>query len=312
MNNNLNTKKCKLNMSESNPENKLVISAALAGAITTKANNPSVPYTAEEFGDEAKKCYDAGAAIVHIHARDPEKGNPTHELDLIKDVLDNIKSKAPDVIINLSSAISSVATDKQRIAPVQTFKPPLASLNTASMNFAVGDYRTGKVGMGAGNIFANTFKTISKFAKEMKKARTKPEMEIYDLGGLYNMLFLNRDESTFAQPLHFQFVWGVLGGIPFSPKNLSLLLELIPEDATWSVCGVSKQQFSAGLCAAALGGHIRVGLEDNTRVISGELAKGSYEQVAWAKKVAEVAGREIAQGDEARKIFHLKKEHVEL
>jgi len=297
-------------MSESNPENKLVISAALAGAVTTKANNPNVPYTAEEFGDEAKKCYDSGAAIVHIHARDPEKGNPTHDLDLIKAVLDNIKSKAPDLIINLSSAISTVATDKQRIAPVQTYKPPLASLNTASMNFAVGDYRTGKVGMGAGNIFSNTFKTISKFAKEMKKAGTKPEMEIYDLGGMYNMLFLNGQEGAFTQPLHFQFVWGVLGGIPFTPRNLALMLDLKPPDATWSVCGVSKQQFQAGLCAAAWGGHIRVGLEDNTRVISGELAKGSYEQVAWAKKVAEAAGREIAQGEEARKIFHLKQEHV--
>jgi 3-keto-5-aminohexanoate cleavage enzyme len=295
-----------------NPENKLVISAALAGAITTKDNNPNVPYTAEEFGDEAKKCYDAGAAIVHIHARDPEKGNPTHDLDLIKAVLENIKSKAPNVIINLSSAISSVATDKQRIAPVQTFKPPLASLNTASMNFAVGDYRTGKVGMGASNIFENTFKTIQKFAKEMKKAGTKPEMEIYDIGGLYNMLFLNRHPENFTQPLHFQFVWGVLGGIPFNPRNFSLVLDLIPPDSTWSVCGVSKQQFQAGLCAAAVGGHIRVGLEDNTRVISGELAKGSWEQVAWAKKVAEAAGREIAQGDEAREIFNLKKEHVQL
>jgi 3-keto-5-aminohexanoate cleavage enzyme len=297
-------------MSESNPENKLVISAALAGAVTTKANNPNVPYTAEEFGDEAKKCYDAGAAIVHIHARHPEKGNPTHDLDLIKAVLDNIKSKAPDVIINLSTAISTIATDKQRIAPIQLYKPPLASLNTASMNFSVGDYRTGKVGMGAGYIFSNTFKTISKFAKEMKKAGTKPEMEIYDLGGMYNMLFLNRQEGAFTQPLHFQFVWGVLGGIPFTPRNLALMLDLKPKNATWCVCGVSKQQFQAGLCAAAWGGHIRVGLEDNTRVVSGELAKGSYEQVSWAKKVAEVAGREIAQGEEARKIFHLKQEHV--
>jgi len=297
-------------MSESNPENKLVISAALAGAITTKTNNPNVPYTAEEFGDEAKKCYDAGAAIVHIHARHPEKGNPTHDLDLIKAVLVDIKSKAPDLIINLSTAISSIATDKQRIAPVQTYKPPIASLNTASMNFAVGDYRTGKVGMGAGNIFANTFKTISKFAKEMKKAGTKPEMEIYDLGGLYNMLFLNRQEGAFTQPLHFQFVWGVLGGIPLTPRNLALVLELKPLNATWSVCGVSKQQFQGGLCAASWGGHIRVGLEDNTRNVSGELAKGSYEQVIWAKKVAEAAGREIAQGEEARKIFHLKQEHV--
>jgi len=299
-------------MSESNPENKLVISAALAGAVTTKANNPNVPYTAEEFGDGAKKCYDAGAAIVHIHARHPEKGNPTHDLDLIKAVLENIKSKAPDIIINLSTAISSIATDKQRIAPVQTYKPPLASLNTASMNFAVGDYKTGKFGMGARNIFANTFKTVSKFAKEMKKTGTKPEMEIYDLGGLYNMLFLNRQEGTFTQPLHFQFVWGVLGGIPFTPRNLALLLDLKPSNATWGCCGVSKQQFQGGLCAAAWGGHIRVGLEDNIRIVSGEIAKGSYEQVVWAKKVAEAAGREIAQGEEARKIFHLKQEHVML
>jgi 3-keto-5-aminohexanoate cleavage enzyme len=295
-----------------NPENKLVISAALVGAITTKDNNPNVPYTAEEFGDEAKKCYDAGAAIVHIHARHPEIGNPTPDLDIIRAVLENIKSKAPDIIINLSTAISSVATEKERIAPIKTFKPPLASLNTASMNFAVGDYRTGKVGMGATNIFENTFKTIQKFAKEMKKAGTKPEMEIYDLGGMYNMLFLNRHPENFTQPLHFQFVWGVLGGIPFNPRNFSLMLDMRPQDSTWSVCGVSKQQFQAALCAAAMNGHIRVGLEDNTRVISGELAKGSWEQVAWAKKVAELAGREIAQGDEAREIFNLKKEHVQL
>lgn len=299
-------------MSESNPENKLVISAALAGAATTKAQNPNVPYTADEFGDEAKRCYEEGAAIVHIHARNPEKGNPTHDLDLIRAILENIKSKAPDIIINLSTAISSIATDKQRIAPVQTFKPPLASLNTASMNFAIGDYKKGKVVMGGNMIFQNTFKMIQKFAKEMKKTETKPEMEIYDLGGMYNMLFLNKKEDFMVHPLHYQFVWGVLGGIPFNPQNLALILNLKPPEATWSVCGVSKQQFQAGLSIATLGGHIRVGLEDNIRTITGELAKGSWEQVAWAKKVAEIAGREVAQGAEARKIFHLKQGHVEL
>ena len=299
-------------MSESNPENKLVICAALVGAITTKGQNPNVPYTADEFGDEAKKCYDAGAAIVHIHARDPEKGNPTHDLDIIRAVVENIKKKAPDIIINLSSAISAVATEKQRIAPVQNYKPPLASLNTASMNFAVGDHKTGKVGMGARNIFENTFQIIQKFAKEMKKAGTKPEMEVYDAGGLANMLFLNKQEGLFEKPLHFQFVFGVLGGISFTPANLNYYLQHKPPDATWSVCGVAKQQFQAGMCAAALGGHIRVGLEDNIRTIDGALAKGSYEQVAWAKKVAELAGREIAQGAEARKIFNLLRDDVEL
>jgi 3-keto-5-aminohexanoate cleavage enzyme len=301
-----------IKISDKDLSNKLVISAALAGAVTTKTNNPNVPYTAEEFGDEAKKCYDAGAAIVHIHARDPEKGNPVHDLDLIRAVVENIKSKASDIIINLSSAISAIATPKQRIAPVQTFKPPIASLNTNSMNFSVGDFKAGKVIMGNTNIFQNDFRTIEKFAKEMKKVGTKPEMEIYDYGGMYNMLFLNKQETLFEQPLHFQLVFGVLGGIPFSPNNLGQLLGLMPEGSTWSVCGVAKNQFQAGLSAAAWGGHIRVGLEDNTRVISGELAKGSWEQVEWAAKVAKLAGREVATPTEAKKIFHLLRDDIEL
>lgn len=295
-----------------NPENKLVISAALTGAATTKDQNPAVPYTAEEFAEEAKKCYDAGAAIVHLHIRDPEKGIPTPDIDLIRAALTAIKEKAPDIIINLSTAISAVATDRERIKPVQTFKPPIASLNTNSMNFSIGDFNTGKVVMAKGNIFANSFSTIEGFAKKMNKAGTKPEMEIYDMGGMHNMLFLNKQEGLFEQPLHFQFVFGVLGGQPFSPRALANLLELKPEGATWSVCGVAKQQFQAGMCAAAWGGHVRVGLEDNIRMPNGELAKGSWEQVAWAKKLGEVAGRDIAQGAEAKKIFNLINDQVKL
>ena len=148
-------------MSEDNPENKLVIIAALSGSFPSKQNNPNIPYTPEEFGDEAKRCYDAGAAIVHIHSRDPETGYPTHDLDLIKAILKNIKSKAPDLIINLTT---SIGADEQRIAPVQTYKPPLASLNTASMNYAVGNFKTGKVLWGAENIFANTFTFVNLFS----------------------------------------------------------------------------------------------------------------------------------------------------
>jgi len=289
----------------------LVISAALAGAVTRKDQNPAVPYTPEEFGDEAKKCYDAGAAVVHIHARD-EQGLPTPDLDIIRATLENIKKKAPNVMINLSSAISINATDRERIKPVRTFKPPLASLNTNSMNFSVANWKTGEVVMAAGNVFTNTFKTIQRFASYMQKAGTKPEMEIYDFGGLYNMLLLNKQEGMFDQPLHFQMVFGVCGGIPFTPMNFAHLLEIMPEDATWSVCGVADQQFKAGLCAAAWGGHIRVGLEDNIRMPNGELAKGSWEQVAWAKKVAEDAGRTVVQGAEARKEFNIKNEAVKL
>jgi 3-keto-5-aminohexanoate cleavage enzyme len=297
---------------ENNPENKVVISAALAGAATTKDQNPNVPYTADEFGDEAKKAYDAGAAIVHLHIRDPEKGIPTPDIELIRTALKNIKQKCPDVIINLSSAISAVATDRQRIMPTRTFQPPLASLNTNSMNFSIGDYRTGKVIMAKGNIFTNAFNTIENFAKKMRKAGTRPEMEVYDLGGMHNMLFLNKQEGLFEQPLHFQFVFGVLGGAPFSPGYLGYLLNMKPLGATWSVCGVAKQQFQAAMTACAWNGHIRVGLEDNIKMPNGDLAKGSWEQVAWAKTLAAHYGRDIAQGDEARKIFNLKAEQVKL
>ncbi|MGQ4874655.1 MAG: 3-keto-5-aminohexanoate cleavage protein [Promethearchaeia archaeon] len=296
-----------------NPENKVVISAALAGAATRKEQNPNVPYSPEEFGEEAKKCYEAGAAVVHIHARDPNKGGiPTPDLEIIKATIEAIKEKAPDIIINLSTAISAIATDRERIAPVVKFKPPLASLNTNSMNFSIGDFKTGKVTMAADNIFKNSFSTIQKFAKKMKKAGTKPEMEIYDLGGMYNMLFLNKQEGLFEQPLHFQFVFGVLGGIPFSPGNLQTLLNLKPPGATWSVCGVAKQQFQAAMVSCAWGGHIRVGLEDNIRMPNGELAKGSWEQVKWAKTLANHFGREVAQGEEARKIFNLLRDDVDL
>ena len=117
--------------------NKMIITAALTGPATVKSQNKAVPYTAEEFGDEAKKCLDAGASIVHLHIRPPEKGNPVTNLDLIRSALENIKSKAPDILINLSTAISTVATIDERIAPVETFKPPIASLNSNSMNFSV-------------------------------------------------------------------------------------------------------------------------------------------------------------------------------
>ncbi len=294
-------------MSEEDLSNKLVISAALTGAATIKSQNPAVPYTAEEFGDEAKKCYDAGAAIVHIHVRHPEKGNPVADLDIIKTAIDNIKEKAPDILINLSTAISTIVTPKQRIAPVETFKPPIASLNSNSMNFAVGDHKTGQVGLGAKFIFANTFNTIQKFAKAMKKAQVKPEIEIYDFGGMYNILHLAKQQPKrlLDPPLHFQFVFGILGGVPFSLENLGHFLNLRPPAASWSVCGVAKQQFQVALCAAAMGGHIRVGLEDNIRMPDGRLAKGSWEQVEWAAKVTRLVNREPATPDEARKIFNL-------
>ena len=292
--------------------NKIIITAALAGAATLKSQNPNVPYKAEEYGNEAKRCYEEGASIVHLHFRDPETGVPTPDLDLIRKGLEDIKSKCPEIIINLSSAISPAVKEADRIEPIKQFKPPIASLNSNSMNFSIGDYKTGKVIGNSAGIFENHFKMIQKFAKIMKKIGTKPEIEIYDLGGLYNILFLNKQDNLLEQPLHFQFVFGVLGGIPFSPTNLGQYLSLIPSNSTWSVCGVARQQFQAAISAVAMEGHVRVGLEDNIRTIEGELARGSWEQVKWAKQLVQISGYEIATPEETREILNLKNQDISL
>ena len=289
--------------------NKCIISAALCGAVTTKEQNPAIPILPEEYAAECKKCYEAGAAIVHLHMRDPETQMATPNLEHYRSTLKAIKEECPEILINLSSAISINATDKERIAPIKEFGPELASLNSASMNFGVGNWKTGDVVVET--IFSNTFRLIGRLAKAMKKAGTKPEIEIYDAGGLQNIAFLQK-KNILNEPLHFQFVFGVLGGIPFTVQNLNYYLTHKPPDATWSVCGVAHQQFEAGLCAAGLGGHIRVGLEDNIRNIKGELAKGSWEQVEWAVKVAELAGREPATPDETRKLLSLKEGTITL
>lgn len=282
---------------------KLVITAALTGALASKQANPAVPYIPQEFAEESYKCYKAGASIVHIHARDPKTGLATPDLKVTREIIDAIRQRCPDLIINMSSAITIGLTPEQRIAPILANKPDMASLNTNSMNFAVADWKTGKI-IGEA-IFENTFKMLVDFAKQMHANDIKPEPEVYDFGGIYNTLLV-RKQNIFAEPMHFQMVFGVAGGIPFSVANLAHMRELIPQDASWSVCGVGPNQFPAGICASIAGGHIRVGLEDNIKLISGRLAKGSWEQVEWAARVAEQAGREVAGPDEARRILHVR------
>ncbi len=284
---------------------KVVISAALAGGGTMKTMNENVPYTPEEFAEESYKCYNAGASIVHIHARDVDMGGvPTADVEKIRATIDAIRTKCPGLIINMSSAITTGISPAQRIAPIVAIKPDIASLNSNSMNFALADRKTGKVAVEF--IFENTFATIVDFATKMKANNVKPELEVYDMGGMYNINLLRNQEGLFEEPMHFQFVFGVAGGIPFEIGHLKTLIELLPPKASWSVCGVGPNQFPAGLCSAALGGHIRVGLEDNIKNIDGSLSKGSYEQVEWAVEVCKVAGREVASAEEARAIFHTR------
>ena len=147
---------------------------------------------------------------------------------------------------------------------------------------------------------------LVEFASKMRDAGTKPELEVYDLGGIYNVLFVSEQEGLFVKPLHFQFVWGVLGGCPFDMGTMKRFMELIPAGSTWSTCGVGPAQFRSAFHAAVEGGHIRCGLEDNVTITKGVQAEGSYEQVEKCAKIAELADREVATPDEARQILGLK------
>ena len=283
---------------------KVVISAALSGAATMKEQNPAVPYTPEEFAEESYRCMNEGAAVVHVHARDPESGVPTTDIHKIRTTIGAIRNRCPGLIVNMSSAIGAGATKEERIAPIADLEPEIASLNTATMNFGRANWKTGEVPFE--NVFENTFGMLVQYAKVMREHLVKPECEVYDFGGLYNVLLV-RKQGIFDEPMHFQMVFGVAGGVPYDPFNLARMKDVLTEGASWSVCGVGPNQFAAGMTAAVTGGHIRVGVEDNVRMPNGELAKGSFQEVQWAVQVAQLAGREVASPDEARQIFNIPK-----
>lgn len=284
---------------------KLIITAALAGGATTKANNPNTPYSPEEFATEAKRCMDEGVSIVHIHAKNPQTGFATPDINLIRPTIEAIRDRCPGLIVNMSSAITIGLSAEQRIAPILEMKPDMASLNTNTMNFALADHKKGAIMMEF--IFENTFKMLEDFGRKMKANGVKPELEVYDPGGLYNTLLIRKKGDVFVEPMHFQFVYGVAGGMSFNPLIHMSLVGLLPEGATFSVCGVGPNQVQAAFQSAITGGHIRVGLEDNTRVPGGELAKGSWEQVPWVRDIARIVERPIATPAETREMLKLPK-----
>ena len=284
--------------------NPVIITAALAGGATTKANNPNTPYTPEEFAEESYKCWNEGCSVVHVHAKDPDTGIATADVPRVRETIEAIRDRAPELIINMSSAISAQYSPEERIAPIEALKPEIASLNTNSMNFAIADRRSGNI-LGE-FIFENRFAMIEDFARRMRAIGAKPELEVYDPGGVYNVLLLHKKGDVFDEPLHWQFVFGVSGAMSFTPVGYVHMKSILPPGSTWSVCGVSRDQFRSCMLSCLDGGHMRVGLEDNVKVPGGEPAQGSWEQVKWAAKVATILDRPVASPDEAREILSLK------
>jgi uncharacterized protein (DUF849 family) len=284
---------------------KVVITAALAGGATFKKHNPNVPYTAEEFVEEAMKCWKSGAAVVHIHARDTETEMPTTEEKFMRPIVEGIREKT-DLLINLSTGVHIDSSKEERARPIKDYDPDMASLNPGTMNFCFYDYKRDEFLMDG--TFENPFSMTIEFAKIMREKKIKPELECFDVGHIANTLFLF-DRGLLDDPGHYTFVFGVMGGIQFNLDNLICMMSNIPPGNTWQGLGVGRDCFPVAMAGAMAGGHIRVGLEDNIYIdyAKREKAKGSWDQVEKAVKIAQMANREPASPAEAREILNIPK-----
>jgi uncharacterized protein (DUF849 family) len=302
---------------------KLIITAALTGAVTMPTQTPYLPITPQQLADEAVRAAEAGAASVHIHARNPQDGMPTSDLEVYAEIVSNIKRRS-GVIVCITTGGAVGADAEKRIAVVPRFKPELASFNMGSMNFSIHpiadryedkDYKYAwEKGFILGtkeNVFRNTFSDIEYFCQTMKDNDTRPECEAYDVGHIYNIAYLVR-QKLLQLPIWMQFVTGVLGGIGSSLEDIMFMKQtsdrlLGAENYRWSVIGVGyPDEFKAAALAIMTGGHVRVGLEDNIFIKKGKLAKSNAELVEKVVRIAREFERDIATPDEARKILGLK------
>jgi len=275
-----------------NLKNKRVITAALCGSWATKDLNPAVPYTAEEIAKDAYECWKAGAAIVHIHVRNDD-GTPSTDYKLYKAAVDRIREyKDCDVCINITSSGSVGFGDEERIYPLQQLLPELASYDAGTLNW---QHRT---------IFENSPAFLEKLGYALQESIVKPEIEIFDAGMIYNAIHYIKT-GVLKAPCHFQLVLGCAGGMTNTVENLVFLKNLIPEGSTWAGCGISTGHLPIMSATIAMGGHLRVGLEDNVYYGKGVLAESNAQLVARAKQMLEINGLEAATPDEAREIYGL-------
>lgn len=267
---------------------KLIITAALTGNVPTRQMNPNLPITADEIAADVRRCADAGAAIFHVHARDI-KQKPTLDIDVFKANVRRIKETAPEVIIQLSTGARAGKDWEARANPVRLL-PEMASFTTGSSNLP-------------GIIYENSPQFIEYLAGVFKETRVKPEIEIFETGMISNAIYL-QSRGLIEHPMHFGFVLGAPGSMAGTVKNLVFLSESIPAGTTWTVAGIGKAEIPLAMAAIAMGGHVRVGLEDNLYMPDGSLASNPRlveKVVAIAKEI----GREIANSEEARICFSM-------
>lgn len=299
---------------------KILITCAITGSIHTPSMSPYLPVTADEITDHALGAAEAGAAILHLHARDPETGQPSAQSDHFKAFLPRIK-QASDAVLNISTGGSAVMTLEDRLAAPKMAEPEMCSLNMGTMNFALypaaeritewkHDWEKPFLENSDDLVFKNTPRDMARILTELGQERgARFEFECYDVSHLY-MLKHFVDRGLVQAPLFIQFVFGVLGGIGPDPENLTHMKliadKLFGDSYMFSVLAAGRHQMPLITMGAAMGGHVRVGLEDSLMISRGQLAKTNAEQVTKIRRIVEDLGREVACPDEARQMLGLK------
>jgi uncharacterized protein (DUF849 family) len=301
------------------PSNKVIITCAVTGGIHTPSLSDGLPYTPQDIADQAIEAAAAGAAILHLHARDPEDGRPTGDPAVFARFLPIIKQRT-DAVINLTTGGAPHLTPEERLAAGLRFQPEMCSLNMGSMNFAFHgmgakvkswkfDWEEGYIRDSEAFIFRNTFRDIARVLELMRDYGTRYEHECYDIGHLYNLAhFLDR--GLVQPPLFVQSVFGILGGIGADPDNVVFMRRtadrLFGDQYVWSLLAAGRHQMPIITQGAMLGGHVRVGLEDSLYLERGRPAQRNAEQVAKIRRILAELGLEAATPAEAREMLSLK------
>lgn len=304
-------------MGEEKVLRKVIITAAVTGAGATPTMSPYLPVTPQQIADDAVKAYEAGAAIAHVHARDPETGEPTPNLEVFREIVTEIKDRTKDMVICITTG--GAGDWDERIAVVPEFKPELATLNCGSLSGTMEhvyakikdklkhDWEHEHIGRDH-FIFENTYRQMKQYATLDRENGTKPEIEIWDSGQISNVVWL-LDNGYVDRPVHLQYVMGALSGMPATPETLTYIHDMTRKslgDFTWSVASVGKDQLRMAAMTLAMGGHVRVGLEDSLFCGYGRMARSSAEQVERVVTMAKQLSIEPATPDEAREIIGLK------
>lgn len=298
---------------------KIIITCAVTGSIHTPSMSDHLPVTSREIADAAVGAAEAGAAVVHLHARRPDDGRPDQSPEAFAPILQSIKQRS-DVVVNLTTGGSPFMSIEERVAPAATYGPELASLNMGSMNFGLfpmlkrfkrfkHDWEPAALEASRNVVFRNTYQDIQFVIETLRRSGTRYEFECYDTSHLHNLHYFWR-EGLVEGPLFIQTIFGLLGGIGSHPDEVMHMKRtadrLFGDNYVWSVLGAGSAQMKIAAMAAAIGGNVRVGLEDSLWIGPGQLAQSNAQQVLQVRKIIEGLGLEVASAVDAREILMLK------